>query len=48
MNAPIGVDDEAPAADFQREGTAAFAKSWSPLTHRIASKREAPTKAKQA
>jgi transaldolase len=43
-----GVDDEALAADLQREGTAAFAKSWSDLMYRIASKNEALTKAKQA
>src|SRR5450759_2111853 len=43
-----GVDDEALAADLQREGTEAFAKSWSDLMYRIASKNEALTKAKQA
>ena len=43
-----GVDDEALAADLQREGTAAFAKSWSDLMYRIASKSEVLTKANQA
>jgi transaldolase len=43
-----GVDDEALAADLQREGTAAFAKSWSDLMYRIASKSDALTKVKQA
>jgi transaldolase len=43
-----GVDDEALAADLQREGTEAFAKSWSDLMYRIASKKEALTKADQA
>ena len=43
-----GVNDEALAADLQREGTAAFAKSWSDLMYRIASKIEALTKANQA
>jgi transaldolase len=43
-----GVDDEALAADLQREGTAAFAKSWNDLMYRIASKNEAPTKTNQA
>lgn len=43
-----GVNDEALAADLQREGTAAFAKSWSDLMYRIASKNEVLTKANQA
>jgi transaldolase len=43
-----GVDDEALAADLQREGTAAFAASWSDLISRIASKGEMLTKAEQA
>ena len=33
-----GVDDEALAADLQREGTAAFAQSWNDLMYRIAQK----------
>lgn len=43
-----GVDDEALAADLQREGAAAFAKSWSDLMHRIASQSDVLTKVKQA
>ena len=43
-----GVNDEALAADLQREGTAAFAKSWNDLMHCIASKSEALTKATPA
>jgi transaldolase len=43
-----GVDDEALAAELQREGTDAFAKSWSDLISRVASKCEVQTKAKQA
>jgi transaldolase len=43
-----GVNDEALAAELQREGTAAFAKSWSDLMYRIAAKSEALTKVKQA
>jgi transaldolase len=43
-----GVDDEALAADLQREGAAAFAKSWNDLMYRIASKSEALTKVRQA
>ena len=35
-----GVNDEALAADLQREGTEAFAKSWSDLMYRIS--REPP------
>lgn len=37
-----GVSDEALAADLQREGTVAFAKSWSDLMSRIDSSRPAP------
>jgi transaldolase len=43
-----GIDDEALAADLQREGTEAFANSWSDLMSRIASKSAVLTKAKQA
>lgn len=43
-----GVNDEALAADLQREGTAAFARSWSDLMSRIASKGAVLTKARQA
>lgn len=43
-----GVNDEALAADLQREGAAAFAKSWSDLMHCIASKSEALKKANQS
>jgi transaldolase len=43
-----GVNDEALAKDLQREGTAAFAKSWSDLMSRIAAKSELPTNANQA
>jgi transaldolase len=43
-----GVDDDALAAELQREGTAAFAKSWSDLMYRIAEKTAALTKATQA
>jgi len=35
-----GINDEALAADLLREGTEAFAKSWSSLMSRIASKSE--------
>ena len=42
-----GVNDEALAAVLQREGTAAFAKSWSDLMSRIASKSDVLTKAGQ-
>ena len=42
-----GVNDEALAAVLQREGTAAFAKSWSDLMSRIASKSDVLTKARQ-
>lgn len=37
-----GVNDQTLAADLQREGTAAFAKSWNELMRRIASKRGLP------
>jgi transaldolase len=37
-----GVNDEALAADLQREGTAAFAKSWNDLMYRIGSSSTAP------
>jgi transaldolase len=40
--AAAGVDDDTLAADLQREGTAAFAKSWNELMRRIASKRGLP------
>jgi transaldolase len=43
-----GINDEALAADLQREGTAAFAKSWSDLMQCIASKSGALSKATQA
>ena len=43
-----GVNDEALAVDLQREGTEAFAKSWSDLMVRIASKTDVPTKVSQA
>ncbi|MGA8005328.1 MAG: transaldolase, partial [Burkholderiales bacterium] len=43
-----GVDDEALAADLQREGTAAFAKSWRDLMVRIGSKSERLTESRQA
>jgi transaldolase len=42
-----GVDDEALAADLQREGTAAFAGSWSDLLRCIASKSATLMKADQ-
>ncbi|MGB5079688.1 MAG: transaldolase [Burkholderiales bacterium] len=42
-----GIDDEALAADLQREGTEAFARSWSDLMSRIASKSKVPAKADQ-
>jgi transaldolase len=41
-----GVNDEALAAELQREGTAAFAQSWSDLMYRIAEKTQVLTKAK--
>ncbi len=40
-----GVEDDALAADLQREGAEAFAKSWSDLMSRIASKSAALAKA---
>jgi transaldolase len=43
-----GINAEALAADLQREGTAAFAKSWNDLMSRIASKSDLVTKADQA
>ena len=43
-----GVDDAALAAELQREGTAAFAKSWDDLLHCIAAKSVALTQAGQA
>jgi transaldolase len=43
-----GVSDEALAAHLQREGTAAFAKSWRDLISRIASKSEVLQKARHA
>jgi transaldolase len=43
-----GVHDGALAAELQREGTEAFAKSWSDLMGRIASKSEAMPKAVHA
>ncbi|MGH7184020.1 MAG: transaldolase [Nitrospiraceae bacterium] len=46
--ARAGVDDEALATDLQREGTAAFAKSWRDLMHQIASKTDVLGKARQA
>jgi transaldolase len=42
-----GINDEALAADLQREGTAAFAESWSDLMSRIAAKSKVLTKANQ-
>jgi transaldolase len=43
-----GVDEDALAADLQREGDEAFAKSWSDLMALIASKSETLAKARQA
>jgi transaldolase len=43
-----GIDEEALAAELQREGTEAFAKSWSDLMYRIASKSDVLTKDIQA
>lgn len=40
--AAAGVDDDTLAADLQREGAAAFAKSWKEMMLRIASKRGLP------
>jgi transaldolase len=45
--ARAGVDNMALAAGLQREGTAAFAKSWHDLMHRITSKIEVLAKARQ-
>jgi len=42
-----GIDDEALAADLQREATETFDKSWNDLLSRIASKSKAPTHADQ-
>jgi transaldolase len=42
------VNDAALAAELQREGTEAFAKSWRDLMYRIASKSAALTKTAQA
>ena len=39
-----GINDEELAADLQREGAAAFAKSWGDLMYRIAEKSEALVK----
>ena len=44
----VGINDEALAADLQREGTAAFTKSWNDLMSRVASKSDVLTKADQA
>jgi len=43
-----GIDDEALAADLQREATATFDTSWSDLLSRIASKSKTPAHAGQA
>jgi transaldolase len=43
-----GINDEALAADLQREGTEAFAKSWSDLMSRIAAKSKVLTNSNQA
>lgn len=45
--ARAGVDNAALAADLQREGTAAFAKSWRDLMDRITAKIDVLTKARQ-
>lgn len=45
--ARAGIDNAALAAELQREGTAAFAKSWRDLLDRIAAKAEALTEAGQ-
>jgi transaldolase len=42
-----GIDDEALAAELQREGTEAFAASWSDLMDRVASKSAMPAKSRQ-
>lgn len=46
--ARAGIDDEVLATDLQREGTAAFAKSWQDLMKQIVSKCDVPKKAKQS
>lgn len=46
--ARAGVDNTALAADLQREGTAAFTKSWRDLLDRIGAKTDVLTKIKQA
>ena len=43
-----GVNDEALAAELQRQGTAAFAESWRNLIARIASKSAVLQKGKRA
>lgn len=43
-----GIDDQALAADLQREGTASFAKSWRNLLERIAAKSATLTQARPA
>ena len=43
-----GINDEALAADLQREGAAAFSESWRDLMHCIASKAEVLTKTTRA
>ena len=43
-----GIDDEALAGDLQREGTAAFAKSWHDLLNQISAKIDQLTKATPA
>ena len=37
--AATGIDDDTLAADLQRQGTAAFVKSWNELMFLVASKR---------
>ncbi|MGA7749176.1 MAG: transaldolase [Gallionella sp.] len=46
--AKAGIDNTALAADLQREGTAAFAKSWRDLMYCIASKKEGLMKVSQS
>ena len=43
-----GIDDAALAAELQRAGAAAFAKSWSDLLYRIGLKSDAATKTRRA
>ncbi len=43
-----GINDEALAADLQREGAEAFAKSWRDLMEKIASKSKVLTQVRQA